>query len=396
MTALPDIQTLRNDTPGCADTIHLNNAGAALQPRPVLDAVRNHLDLETQLGGYEAADARAVAIAQAYASIGRLVNARPDQIAFAASATDAYARALSCIAWKPGDVILTTQNDYVSNQIAFLALQKRFGVELVRARGEAGFGVDLDDFEHLLKTRRPRLVAVTHVPTNSGLVQPVATMGLLTRKHSDAWYLVDACQSAGQLPLNVHTIGCDFLSATFRKFLRGPRGTGFLYVSDRVLQSDLEMMLPDMRSATWTAPDTYTPAADARRFEYWEMPVALQLGAGAAAEYALNLGLENIAERVMSLATLLRGLLSELPGVRVLDVGEKRSGIVTAIHESWQPESIMNLLKHHRINGRISGKTVAQLDFEEKGVDWALRLSPHYYNTEDELRQTAAVLRQAT
>jgi selenocysteine lyase/cysteine desulfurase len=156
------------------------------------------------------------------------------------------------------------------------------------------------------------------------------------------------------------------------------------------------MMLPDMRSATWTAPDTYTPAADARRFEYWEMPVALQLGAGAAAEYALNLGLENIAERVMSLATLLRGLLSELPGVRVLDVGEKRSGIVTAIHESWQPESIMNLLKHHRINGRISGKTVAQLDFEEKGVAWALRLSPHYYNTEDELRQTAAVLRQAT
>ncbi len=395
MKTTPDVQTLRADTPGCAEKIHLNNAGASLQPRPVLEAVRRHLELETQLGGYEAGDAREPEIRQAYASIAGLVGARPDQIAFASSATDAYARALSCINWQPGDVLLTTENDYVSNQIAFLALKRRFGIELVRAKSDDGIGVDLDDFEKQLKTRRPKLVAVTHVPTNSGLVQPVATLGQLVKQFSDAVYLVDACQSAGQMPLDVQTIGCDFLSATFRKFLRGPRGTGFLYVSDRILKSDMEMMLPDMRSAHWTGPDTYEPAADARRFEYWEMPVALQLGAGAAADYAMHLGLDWIENRTSSLAKTLRSLLQEIPGVQVLDVGAKLSGIVTLHHNRWQPQGIMKLLGENNINGRISTKTVAQIDFGHKGVAWALRLSPHYFNTEDELRQTVEVLRQA-
>lgn len=395
METTPDVQALRADTPGCTEKIHLNNAGASLQPRPVLDAVRQHFELETQLGGYEAADAREPAIRQAYASIAGLVGARPNQIAFAASATDAYARALSSINWKPGDVLLTTENDYVSNQIAFLALQRRFGIELVRARGNDGIGVDLDDFEKQLKNRRPKLVAVTHIPTNSGLVQPVATLGHLVKQFSDAVYLVDACQSAGQMPLDVHTIGCDFLSATFRKFLRGPRGTGFLYVSDRVLKSDMEMMLPDMRSALWTGPDTYEPVADARRFEYWEMPVALQLGAGAAAEYAIHLGLDWIENRTSALAALLRGLLRDIPGVRVLDEGVKLSGIVTLHHDHWHPQSIMKLMGENNINGRISTKTVAQIDFGHKGVAWALRLSPHYYNTEEEIRRTVEVLRQA-
>ncbi|MCC6412281.1 MAG: aminotransferase class V-fold PLP-dependent enzyme [Saprospiraceae bacterium] len=395
MKTTPDVQILRADTPGCAEKIHLNNAGASLQPRPVLDAVAQHLELETQLGGYEAGDAREAQIRQAYASIAGLVGARPDQIAFAASATDAYARALSSIHWNSGDVLLTTENDYVSNQIAFLALKRRFGIELVRAKGDDGTGVDHDDFEKQLKTRRPKLVAVTHVPTNSGLVQPVATLGQLVKQHSDAFYLVDACQSAGQMPLDVHTIGCDFLSATFRKFLRGPRGTGFLYVSDRVLKSDMEMMLPDMRSALWTGVDSYEPVADARRFEYWEMPVALQLGAGVAAEYAMHLGLDWIKDRTSTLAAALRGMLREIPGVRVLDVGEKLSGIVTLHHDRWQPQGITQWLGENNINGRISTKTVAQIDFGHKGVAWALRLSPHYYNTEAEIRQTVEVLRQA-
>jgi selenocysteine lyase/cysteine desulfurase len=239
------------------------------------------------------------------------------------------------------------------------------------------------------------VVAVRHGPTNSAQVHPGATIGYLVKQYSDAIYLVDACQSAGQMPLDVHTIDCDFLSATFRKFLRGPRGTGFLYVSDRILKSDMEMMLPDMRSAHWTGPDTYEPVADARRFEYWEMPIALQLGAGAAADYAMNLGLDWIENRTSYLADVLRGLLKEISGVRVLDVGEKLSGIVTLHHNQWQPQSIMKLLGEKNINGRISTKTVAQIDFGHKDVAWALRLSPHYYNTEEELRRTVEVLRQA-
>lgn len=389
------LSLLRADTPGVLERIHLNNAGAALPPRPVLEAMQRHLELEARIGGYEAADAVAGELTGFYESVARLLNAQARNVAFTGSATDAYARALSAVPLRAGDVVLTTENDYVSNQIAFLALEKRLGIRLLRARDTAAGGVDLDDLERLVRAHGPRLVAVTHVPTNSGLVQDVEAAGRICRAHG-CWYLVDACQSAGQLDLDVQKIGCDFLSATFRKFLRGPRGAGFLYVSDRALEAGLEMLLPDMRSAHWTGPDTYAPAPDAKRFEYWEMPIALVLGAQAAVDYALAQGMPAIEQRVRALADYTRNRLTELPGVRVLDRGVDRCGIVTAHHAAWEPQALMQHLAAHRINCRVSGRAVAQIDFPKKGVDWALRVSPHYYNTEEEVGGLVEVLARGT
>lgn len=385
------IEQLRADTPGCANKIHLNNAGASLQPQAVLNAVHGHLELESQLGGYEAADAMAAEIAGFYASLARLLNAQPRNIAFASSATDAYAKALSAIPWKEGDTLLTTNNDYISNQIAFLSLQKKLGIRLVRAKDLPSGGVDPDDFERLVRQYRPRLATVTHVPTNSGLVQPVKAIGRICRENG-TWYLVDACQSAGQLELDVERIGCDFLTATMRKYLRGPRGAGFLFASDRVLDAGLELLLPDMRSAEWTEPDAYKSADTARRFEYWEMPIALLLGSKAAVDYALQVGLDFAEKRVGSLATLARQHLSDMPGVRVLDQGERLCGIVTAYSKHWEPKLLMERMQSANINCRISPPMVAQIDFPAKGVEWALRISPHYYNTEAELERLAEVL----
>lgn len=389
------LQQLRAETPGCAQRIHLNNAGASLPPQTVLHTMQDYLALEAEIGGYEAADAKASEIAGFYTAVARLLGAHPRNIAFAGSATDAYARALSAIPFQTDDVILTTENDYVSNQIAFLALEKHRGLRIVRARDSAAGGVELEDFADLLKKRQPRLVAVTHVPTNSGLVQPVAAIGQLCRAQG-TWYLVDACQSAGQLPLDVEQIGCDFLTATLRKFLRGPRGGGFLYVSDRVLEAGLEMAIPDMRSAHWTAANTYVPAPDARRFEYWEMAPAIVLGSKVAVEYALQVGLAQIETRVKSLADFTRQQLQTLPGVRVLDQGEQLCGIVTAHAEAWQPQALLNQLAARRINCRTSPLCVAQLDFPRKGVEWALRISPHYYNTEEEIIRTIETLREGS
>lgn len=385
------IHGLRFDTPGCLHRNHLNNAGAALPPLPVTRAMQEHLDLEAQIGGYEAADAKAADIGGFYSAIARLIGAQPHNIAFAASATDAYARALSAIPWQPGDVVLTTENDYVSNQIAFLSLQQRCGVHLVRARDTEIGGVDVGDFERLAKLHRPKLAAVTHVPTNSGLVQPVETIGLICREQG-IWYLLDACQSAGQIALDVERIGCDFLTATMRKFLRGPRGAGFLFASDRALEAGLQMLLPDMRSAHWTAPDTFMPEGDARRFEYWEMPPALLLGSRAAAEYALAVGMDWIEARTSHLASLTRSLLAELPGVQVLDRGAELSGIVTAHAENWAAQAVLEKLWAQKINCRVSPLLVARIDFPRKGVEWALRISPHYYNTEEEVRACVEVL----
>ncbi|MBL7809002.1 MAG: aminotransferase class V-fold PLP-dependent enzyme [Saprospiraceae bacterium] len=366
--------------------IHLNNAGASLPAPGVVDAMTHYLQLEADMGGYEAFDAHQANVLGFYDSVARLLHAAPHNIAWAVSATDAYARALSAIPWQPGDVILTTENDYSSNQIAFLSLCQKRGVQLVRAAELPSGGVDPEDFERLLKKHRPKLAAVTHVPTNSGLVQPVAQIGRMCGEQG-VWYLVDACQSAGQMPLDVNQIGCDFLTATLRKYLRGPRGAGFLYVSDRMLESGLELLLPDMRAADWVGANEYQTQPTARRFEYWEIAYALMLGSKVAVDYALQTGLENIHQRVNHLAGYTRSRLAELPGVQVLDQGAELCGIVTAHAPHWEPQALMNKLHAQGINARISTRVAAQIDFSRKGVDWALRVSPHYFNTEEEVER---------
>ncbi len=280
--ALLDVNALRADTPGCESVIHFNNSGCGLLARPVLKAMIDHLVLESRIGGYEAAAAQAERVSDFHASIAELIGCHARNIAFAGSATQAYTNALSAIPFQRGDVILTTRNDFISNQIAFLSLRKRFGVDVVHAPDHPdGSGVDVAAMVKLMRELRPRLVAVTHVPTNSGLVQPVEAIGRHVRE-LDLLYLVDACQSVGQYPIDVHQIGCDLLTATCRKFLRGPRGSGFLYVSDRVLNDGYEPLFIDMYGARWVAPGQYRPVNSAQRFEEWEFPYSVVLGCAAA------------------------------------------------------------------------------------------------------------------
>ena len=392
MPNLNDITALRNDTPGCARYAHLNNAGAGLMPRPVLEAMQNYLTEESLHGGYEIAGAHADAIAGFYKSTAHLLNTQARNIASMSSATDGFSKALSAIPFEAGDVLLTTDDDYVSNQIAFLFLQKRFKITVLRAAKLPEGGVDAQSMQELMDRHRPRLVAVTHVPTNSGLVQDVEAVGQLCRER-ELWYLVDACQSAGQLPLDVEKIGCDFLSATLRKWLRGPRGAGFLYVSDRVLEAGLEPFFPDLGGANWVEEDRYEPSKDAHRFEYWEKSYALLLGGKAAIEYANSIGLDAIEQRVTALANHTRQQLAALPGVRVLDRGLRQCGIVTSYIDGVRPGKVMKALHDAAINAGVARTSNALIDFREKDVDWALRVSPHYYNTSEEIDRVVEVLK---
>ena len=374
------VDRLRAETPGCAHRIHLNNAGASLMPSRVLEAVKDHLELEARVGGYEAAAEAAGHIEAAYGAVADLLGTSPRNVAFTEHATAAFVQALSAVPLKVGDVVLTTRNDYVSNQIQYLSLSERLGVEVVRAPDAPEGGVDLLGMQELIQRRRPRIVAVTHVPTNSGLVQDVAAIGAMCRER-DVLYLVDACQSVGQMPVRPEAMGCDFLSATARKFLRGPRGAGFLWVSDRALDAGLSPLFPDLRGADWVDGDLFQPAPDARRFETWEFSWGLVLGTGEAARYALELGLDDIRERTRALATELRRRLHEVPGVRVLDRGPELCAIVTAHVDGWAPKDLVLELRRRGINASAQTRLDAVLDYDAKGVDGALRVSPHYFNT---------------
>ena len=290
MFSKEELVQLRMETPGTSERIHLNNAGAALMPQIVLDTIKDYLDLESRIGGYEARMQEADRIKGFYSSTAQLINTQNKNIAYTSNATDSYNRALSSIAFQQGDIILTTRQDYASNQIAFLQLKKRFGIKVLRAENAPSGEVDLNSVEQLIRTHRPKLVAVTHIPTNSGLIQPVEAIGEMCQS-SDTLYLVDACQSAGQLELDVQKMHCDFLSVTMRKFMRGPRGAGYLYISDKALRGDFESLFVDLGGASWYEADQYKLMETAQRFELWEKSYALLLGSKVANEYAMKVGI---------------------------------------------------------------------------------------------------------
>ena len=391
----PLVKQWREDTPGCANQIHFNNAGSGLMPRAVLEAITGHLNREANLGGYESADDAEDAVAEAYANVAKVLGTQPRNIAVVENSTVAFFQALSAFDFKAGDVIVTTRNDYISNQLAYLSLARRHGVEVQRAADLASGGADPQSVKELLRDPRVRLLAVTWVPTNSGLMQPVEALGEVAEA-AGVPYLVDGCQVVGQIPVDVAKLRCDFFSGTARKFLRGPRGIGFLFVSDRALQRGDFPLYIDMRGADWVSADSFAPAADARRFENWEFAYSLVLGLGEAARYALAVGVERGGRRARELAAKLRGKLSGLGGIRVLDRGKELAAIVTIEVAGWDATELSKLLRTRGINTSASLRAYAVIDMDEKRAATALRLSPHYYNTEEELDRVVEQLKSVT
>jgi selenocysteine lyase/cysteine desulfurase len=381
----------RADTPGCEGLTHLNNAGAALMPTPVREAVAGHLALESEIGGYEAAEARADALASAYAGLGRLIGAAPRNLAMQQNSTVAFAQAFAAFDLGPGDVILTSRADYASNQIMYLALAQRRGVETVRAPDAPEGGIDPQAVRELVARRRPALLALSWIPTNSGLVQPAEAVGEICRD-AGVPYILDACQAVGQTPVDVSRLHCDYLAGAARKFLRGPRGVGFLYVSDRALAAGAYPLTVDMHGATWSEPEEFALTPDARRFESWEISYALVLGLGAAAEYALAVGAEAFHGRSWALARYARERLAAIDEVRVLDRGPALCAIATAELGGRPAEQVKLALRARRINTSSPGRDDAVIDMDEKGAASALRVSPHYYNTADEIDAAVAAL----
>lgn len=378
-----EIARLRADTPGVQHVLHFNHSGSSLPPQPVLDDVIGHLNLEAQIGGYEAAARAHHELEQVYVQAAALIGSEPGEIALVENATRGWDMVVYGIPFRSGDRVVTTMAEYGSNVLALMQLQKR-GLDLVVAPNDSAGQVDLDRLSDLLDDR-VRAVLVSHMPTNGGLVQPAEEIGAIVRREApNAWYVLDACQTVGQLPLDMDVIQCDALSATSRKFLRGPRGVGFVGVRSERLD-ELEPPMIDQHAATWTSAGTYELVADARRLETWEFNVAARLGLGTAIRYARDIGVERIWNRIREQSWHLRRRLRELDGIELRDQGEVQGGIITFTHESLEPTAIRDHLADRCINTTVSRAASTPYDMEDRGLETVMRCSVHVITTDEEI-----------
>lgn len=372
----------RKETPGCCNVLHFNNAGASLIPTPVINAINAHFHLETKIGGYEAAEIAKKTIQHFYVAAARLIHCTPEEIAYVENATRAWDMVFYSLSFKPGDRILTAKAEYASNYIAFLQIAKKTGVRVEVIPDDEHGQLSLSALKQMIDSQ-VKLIAITHVPTQGGLINPAEAVGKIV-KEKGIFYLLDATQSVGQMPINVEKIQCDALCATGRKYLRGPRGTGCLYVRKSKIDQ-LEPPFLDLHAAPWVSVNHYHLNQDATRFETWERNYSNMIGFMSAIEYALSWGLETIWERIQQLSSSLRSQLSLIPKVRVHDLGEKKCGIVTFTYDGIAAEIISQKLRQKGINTSVSLAEYARLDLEERGLTSLLRASVHYYNTEEEV-----------
>ena len=385
-----DVEKVRAETRGCSNLIHFNNAGASLMPAPVADYLCDFLREEEIKGGYETRSLRNAEIENFYTSVSRLLNANPKEIAFVENATRAWDMVFYALPLGPGDKILTTVSEYGSNLIAYLHRAKQTGAEVVIVPNDNTGQIDVNALEQSID-KKTKLISISHIPTGGGLVNPAHDVGRIAKKHGIP-FLLDACQSVGQMHLDVQEIGCDFLSATGRKYLRGPRGTGFLYVQEGWIER-LEPPLLDQYAAELIDANTYEIRTDARRFENWERYFAGQAALGQAVDYAMELGLEAIERRVVDLAACLREGLQETGVLELTDQGVKKSGLVTFQHQRLDAEQVKALVSKQNINVSTSSGSGMKLSYLERGLDGLVRASVHYYNTAEEIKKFITAVR---
>ncbi|MEY9590599.1 cysteine desulfurase/selenocysteine lyase [Bradyrhizobium yuanmingense] len=324
-------------------------------------------------------------------SAGRCTGSKREEIALAENATLAWQRAFYSLRFGPSDRILTTFAEFAANYIAFLQVARRTGARVEIIPDDANQVLDPEALERMID-ERVRLIAITWIPTNGGLVNPAEAVGRIARAHNVP-YLLDACQAVGQLPVDVRALGCDMLTATGRKFLRGPRGTGFLYMREDFLK-DIEPAMIDLFGAPWVGPDRYELRSDARRFETWEANYAARLGLGVAVDYALSIGINKIERRCRMLANELRAALSAIPGLSIHDLGEDRASIVSFTLQDLEAREVMRHLQGDKINVSISPPTSTPLDAMRRRLPHVVRASPHYYNTREEANTLASAVRR--
>jgi cysteine desulfurase/selenocysteine lyase len=386
-----DIKRARQETAACKDLIHFNNAGASLMPTPVSRALHEYLNKEEQLGGYETEALYIESLNSIYSSAAKLLNCSTNEIAFVENATRAWDMAFYSFKFNPGDKILTTIAEYGSNVVAYLQQAKRFGVDIVFVPNDESGQIDVSALSNMID-ENVKLISITHIPTGGGLVNPAKAVGSVANA-AGIPYILDSCQGVGHMPIDVEDIGCDVLCITGRKYLRGPRGTGLLYVRSSLL-NELEPPILDQHAAELISPTEYLIRPDSKRFENWEQYCAGKYALGIAIDYALSWGLDAIQQRIYLLADNLRQKLSKLDGIHSTDDGVEKCGIITFTADQLEPVAIKRALSKQRINVSTSKGSGSLVSFQDRGLKEVVRASVHYFNTDEEIDYFVDVLKK--
>jgi cysteine desulfurase / selenocysteine lyase len=372
-----------------SNKIHFNNAGSSLPPDEVVETVIAYLREEAAVGGYEAEYKYREQLESSYASIARLINAEKDEIALVENASIAWTLAFKGISFQKGDVVITGEMEYVTNLLGLLEFQKTHGIEVRMIPNDEQGNFSLAALEAAIGPQT-KLIAMTHIASTAGNILPVADIGRIARKHN-VLYLLDACQSVGHVPVDVKEINCDMLAVTGRKYLRAPRGTGFLYVRKEV-QDQLTPLMIDGFSISQVSLEDYKLKDNARRFELYERSRALTLGLGKAVDYALNIGIDRIWQRIQELSGLLRRKLTGIGSITLHDIGNDKCGIVTFSVEGLETTFIKNKLAEKNINVSVGLAKSTLYYMSKHQLTAVVRASVHYYNTEEEIDLFCAAL----
>ncbi|HEY2349071.1 MAG TPA: aminotransferase class V-fold PLP-dependent enzyme [Puia sp.] len=377
-----EIQKFRTETKGTSEWTHFNNAGASLPPDMVVETVIQYLSEEAGRGGYETEYKYKEQLENVYQLIARLIHAEKNEVAIVENASMAWGLAFNGIKFQQGDEIITSEMEYVTNILGFLNAEQTYGIQIKVIPNDDLGNFSLQALENAI-TSKTKLIAITQIASTAGTVVPVVEIGKIARRHN-ILYLVDACQTVGQIPINVKEIGCDILSATGRKYLRGPRGTGFLYVRKEI-QDDLKIIFMDGHTAHLINENAFEIRKDARRFELFERNRALTLGLGKAIEYALDIGMGRIWQRVQYLAATMRRQLAEIDGIDIHDHGEQKSGIVTFSVSGIGSSHVKKELAEKKINVSVGLAESTLIYMNRNSLTTVVRASVHYYNTEEEI-----------
>jgi len=384
-----DIERLRNDTPGLPGRIHLDNCGSALVSRPVVEAQLAHLHLESQVGGYVAQEQQSERLSQVYYSLASLLGGESTDYALVGSAVDGWTKAFYSLPMERGDNVVTAYNEYCSNYVAYLHRAKRDGMEIRVAKPDNEGKLDLVHLESLID-ERTKLISLTHVPSSSGQIAPVEEIGEIAQAHG-VLFLLDTCQSVGQLSVNFEQIGCDMATGTGRKFLRGPRGVGFLYINQKT-RNQIDPVVLTNQAAGWVDDNLYDLRTDAGVFEAWERSCVNQLGFGAAVDYLLELGVGKTTKRTGMLAAHLRKGLASIKGITPTCQPDSTAAIITFNKKGWSAAEIKVAMEERAIATQVAKVAHTRLDLGARGIDTTARISPHYYNTIEEMDQFLNVL----